>query len=69
MRSGDPITLVRRPAHDVTVSMAYRAMMTEPHLMPHVLLAADELSDELAAEFAAGTRPERVSAASPLHQR
>ena len=51
VRSGDPITLVRRPDHDVTVSMTYRAMMTEPHLMPQVLLAADELSDELAAEL------------------
>ena len=34
LRGGDAITVVRRPRHEATVSLAYRAMMTEPQLMP-----------------------------------
>jgi MOSC domain-containing protein YiiM len=47
LRAGDPITVVRRPSHDVTVSLAYRAFMTERQLLPRLLAAGDDLSDEL----------------------
>jgi MOSC domain-containing protein YiiM len=45
IRAGDPITVVRRPDHDVTIAQAFRALTTEPVLLPQ-LLAADDLLDE-----------------------
>lgn len=50
LRAGDPITVVHRPAHDVTVSLAYRAQMGEPHLLPLLRAAGDDLGEELADE-------------------
>lgn len=46
--SGDPVTVVRRPDHDVSVSLAYRAMIGEPELLPSLAAAGDDLVDELA---------------------
>lgn len=45
---GDPITVVRRPDHDVTVSLTYRALMTERELLPRLRAAGDDLVPELA---------------------
>jgi MOSC domain-containing protein YiiM len=45
--AGDPITVVRRPDHDVTVSLVYRATTTERDLLPELLSAGDDLPDEL----------------------
>jgi len=45
VEAGDPVTVVHRPGHDVTVGLAFRALTTEPHLLPR-LLAADALPDE-----------------------
>lgn len=42
---GDPVRVVDRPAHDVTIGMTFRALTTEPELLPE-LLAADALPDE-----------------------
>ncbi len=42
---GDPIEVVYRPGHDITVSMGFRAVTTEPDLLPE-LLAADEFLNE-----------------------
>nr|WP_242605831.1 MOSC domain-containing protein [Frankia sp. Cppng1_Ct_nod] len=42
---GDPVTVVHRPDHDVTVGMVFRALTTEPRLLPR-LLVADALPDE-----------------------
>ncbi len=46
--AGDAITIAYRPDHDVTISLVFRARMSEPELLPR-LLAADALSAELEA--------------------
>jgi MOSC domain-containing protein YiiM len=43
--AGDPITVVSRPDHDVTVGVTFRALTREPDLLPR-LLAADALEPE-----------------------
>jgi MOSC domain-containing protein YiiM len=45
VRQGDPVTVLHRPRHDVTVAMVFRALTREPALLPDIL-AADELPDE-----------------------
>jgi MOSC domain-containing protein YiiM len=42
VQAGDPITVLERPDHDVTVSTMLRALLTEPVLLPR-LLAVDGL--------------------------
>jgi MOSC domain-containing protein YiiM len=49
LRAGDPVTVVHRPNHDVTVALAFRALTTAPDLFPRVLGAGGDLTDELAA--------------------
>jgi MOSC domain-containing protein YiiM len=46
VRAGDAIAVDYRPDHDVTVALVFRARMTEPELLPR-LLVADALSAEL----------------------
>ena len=41
---GDPVAIEHRPSHDVTVAMTFRALTTEPDLLPE-LLAADALPE------------------------
>ncbi|MBX5488798.1 MAG: MOSC domain-containing protein [Mycolicibacterium hassiacum] len=48
VRAGDAITVEHRPDHDVTISLAFRARMAEPELLPR-LLVADALAEELKA--------------------
>jgi MOSC domain-containing protein YiiM len=48
VRTGDTITIDYRPDHDVTIGLVFRARMSEPELLPQ-LLVADALSAELAA--------------------
>lgn len=43
--AGMPVDVVDRPGHDVTVGLAFRALTTEPELLPK-LLTADALVDE-----------------------
>jgi MOSC domain-containing protein YiiM len=45
--AGDPIEVVYRPDHDVTVTVAFRALTTRPDLLP-LLLDLPALEDELA---------------------
>ena len=45
IRAAAPVEIVHRPAHDVTVALAFRAMTREPELLPR-LLAADALPEE-----------------------
>jgi MOSC domain-containing protein YiiM len=40
IQAGDSIRIERRPAHDVTVAVAFRALTTEPDLLPRLLAAA-----------------------------
>lgn len=46
VRSGDPIEIVHRPAHGVTVALAFRATTTERHLLPLLLAAGEALHSE-----------------------
>lgn len=46
VRAGDAVQVTHRPAHEVTVSMVFRAVTREPELLPR-LLEADDLDDEL----------------------
>ncbi|HKT03758.1 MAG TPA: MOSC domain-containing protein [Rugosimonospora sp.] len=44
IRAGDPITVLDRPGHSVTIGVTFRALTREPDLLPG-LLAADALPD------------------------
>ncbi|EST29802.1 hypothetical protein N566_21860 [Streptomycetaceae bacterium MP113-05] len=46
IRAGDPIEIVHRPDHDVTVSLLFRALTTEPDLLPQLLAAGDAVHPE-----------------------
>lgn len=48
LRASDAISIDYRPDHDVTIGLVFRARMSDPDLLPH-LLAADALSSELKA--------------------
>ena len=48
IRAGDPVEVVHRPQHDVTVALASRAFTTEPELLPRLALA-EALPDEARA--------------------
>ncbi|MEU5989030.1 MOSC domain-containing protein [Spirillospora sp. NPDC047418] len=37
IRAGDPVELVQRPDHDVTVAVAFRALTGEPELLPPLI--------------------------------
>ncbi|SCF80014.1 MOSC domain-containing protein YiiM [Streptomyces sp. MnatMP-M17] len=43
IRAGDAIEIIHRPAHEVTVAMAFRAATTERALLPRVLAAGEAL--------------------------
>jgi MOSC domain-containing protein YiiM len=43
--AGDPVEIVQRPDHDVTIALTFRAMTLEPELLPR-LLVADALPEE-----------------------
>ncbi|MFF2844961.1 MOSC domain-containing protein [Streptomyces sp. NPDC058001] len=46
IQAGDPVTLVHRPAHDVTVGFQFRAVTTRRELLPRLLAAGDALHPE-----------------------
>ncbi|MFR9676297.1 MOSC domain-containing protein [Streptomyces sp. TR06-5] len=46
IRAGDPIAVVHRPAHHITVSFLFRALTLEPELLPQLLDAGDPLDPE-----------------------
>ncbi len=45
IQAGDPVRVVHRPDHDVTIGIVFRALTLEPDLLPR-LLAADKLPGE-----------------------
>jgi MOSC domain-containing protein YiiM len=45
IRAEDPVEIVHRPDHDVTVALVFRAMTLEPDLLPR-LLRAEALPQE-----------------------
>jgi len=44
--AGDPVEIIHRPGHDVTVALTFRALTREPELLPR-LPAADALPHEV----------------------
>lgn len=46
IRAGDPVEIVRRPEHDVTVALQFRAVTTERTLLPRLLAAGEALHPE-----------------------
>jgi MOSC domain-containing protein YiiM len=49
IRAGDPVEIVSRPDHDVTIAVVFRAVTVEPHLLPR-LLTAEALPAEIAEQ-------------------
>jgi len=49
IRAGDPITVVHRPDHDITVALLHRAATTERALLPSTLVAAEWMESGLLA--------------------
>ncbi|MDL5203301.1 MOSC domain-containing protein [Streptomyces sp. ALI-76-A] len=47
IRAGDPVEIVHRPEHDVTVALAFRAVTTGRELQPRLLAAGGALHPEL----------------------
>lgn len=47
VRAGDRIAVLRRPGHDVTVGLTFRALTVEKALLPRLLAAGDDLAAEL----------------------
>jgi MOSC domain-containing protein YiiM len=48
IRAGDPVVIEYRPDHDVTVAMTFRALTTEPELLP-CLPAVDAMPEDIKA--------------------
>ncbi|MGC9380943.1 MOSC domain-containing protein [Streptomyces sp. MH13] len=46
IRAGDPVEIVHRPGHEVTVAMEFRAVTTERELLPRLLAAGGALHPE-----------------------
>ncbi|MFJ5776714.1 MOSC domain-containing protein [Streptomyces sp. NPDC093094] len=53
IRAGDPVEIVHRPDHEVTVALAFRAETTRRDLLPRLLPAGEALHTELLAEVRA----------------
>jgi MOSC domain-containing protein YiiM len=45
--AGDAVQVVHRPDHDVAVTLVFRALLGEPHLLPSLLAADDDLPDDI----------------------
>lgn len=54
IRRGDTIEVLRRPAHDVTVSLMFRAFTTDRELLPTLAAAGEDLDQETYAAIATG---------------
>ncbi|MEE1741988.1 MOSC domain-containing protein [Streptomyces sp. BE147] len=46
VHAGDPVEIVHRPDHDITVALQFRAVTTERDLLPRLLAAGDALHPE-----------------------
>ena len=47
VRAGDEIEVLDRPDHDITIALLFRALTTEPDLLPRLAEAGDHLVEEL----------------------
>ncbi|MEU2115337.1 MOSC domain-containing protein [Streptomyces sp. NPDC016459] len=55
IRAGDPVTVVHRPEHDITVALLHRAATAERALLPGTLVAAEWMESgllDLARQYA-----------------
>ncbi|GAA1305152.1 MOSC domain-containing protein [Saccharothrix xinjiangensis] len=50
--AGDDVVVEHRPDHDVTISHAFRAILSEPDLLPTLLAAGDDLPAKLRRKVA-----------------
>ncbi|GAA2375178.1 MOSC domain-containing protein [Streptomyces carpaticus] len=57
VRAGDPVQVLHRPDHEVTVSFLFRARTTAPELRPRVIAAGSALSAEEHARALAWAEP------------
>ena len=46
VRAGDPVEVIRRPPHTVTIGRTFRALTTEADMLPSLLEAGDDLPAE-----------------------
>jgi MOSC domain-containing protein YiiM len=49
VQTGDGIHVEHRPVHEVSIGLAFRALTTARNLLPELLAAEDDLTDELRA--------------------
>ncbi|MFE7774232.1 MOSC domain-containing protein [Streptomyces sp. NPDC057445] len=49
LQAGDPVGIVHRPDHDITVALLFRAVTLERDLLPRTLVAAEWMESELLA--------------------
>ncbi|GAA3618793.1 MOSC domain-containing protein [Microlunatus ginsengisoli] len=54
VRAGDPVEVIHRPDHDVTVSLVFRATTIERDLLPLLLAAGDDLDPGIRDDAIAG---------------
>lgn len=47
VRRGDPVLVEHRPDHEVTIGLTFRAMTTQPDLLPRLLAADDDLPEDV----------------------
>jgi MOSC domain-containing protein YiiM len=57
VRAGDPISVERRPAHGVTVSMALFAFTVKPQMLGDLLAAGEDLPPEMRREIRTRLEP------------
>ena len=62
IRGGDPVTIEHRPGHDVSIALTFRALTTEPDLLPR-LEPADALPQETKTQVRARTLRARLPGA------
>ncbi|MFK0114827.1 MOSC domain-containing protein [Streptomyces sp. NPDC090994] len=73
VRAGDPVEVVHRPGHEVTVALQFRAVTTERELLPRLLAAGEALHPVALAQaraYAEGSRtsPRGAEPSPALHR-
>ncbi|WP_406100124.1 MOSC domain-containing protein [Streptomyces sp. NBC_01013] len=58
IRAGDPVEIVHRPEHEVTVELQFRAVTTQRELLPLLLAAGDALHPEASRRARAAVAPQ-----------
>lgn len=64
VRAGDPVEVVHRPGHEVTVALRFRAVTTERELLPRLPAAGEALHPVALAEARAYGKGPRTAAVS-----